>query len=417
VLILFVALFTVILAMAAYSIDQGLWYGKRRVAQKDADTAARSGAIALLGDNYSACEEAARTAVRNGVTGADPGTCGNNDGTATTFTKASDCVTAQINHPVGSLFARAFGVTGIDVGAQATACVGAVHTLWLTAPEAIPIVLKSNDTDDGSCFSSGSLQVGVECTIFGDTNTDPPNHPRLLASTTSATTCKGGGAPDTTKVTNGMPFLCTINTTGSCGANPDSATQCLTTAVPPADDAVFIAMRARFGKPLPPDCADDSFKEAYGYGDGFPEFAQGPEALGGIASDNETVFVRNKCFGFHPRIAVLPITDGTAAAVKPVTGFAVVYITGCTAPAGSGGGDGGDGGGDGGGGHGGGGGASMAAADGGGAFDKDCANTPTDTTEIRGVPLWIYLPDGGATPAGIDDPRTTNAPLTIFTKE
>src|SRR5437870_2189591 len=58
VLVLFVGLFTVLIALAAFSIDQGLWLGHRRIAQKDADAAVRAGAVPFVeaisaGDNPS----------------------------------------------------------------------------------------------------------------------------------------------------------------------------------------------------------------------------------------------------------------------------------------------------------------------------------------------------------------------------
>ena len=68
ILVLFVVLFSFVLALAAFSIDQGFWYGKRRVVQKDVDAAARSGAMAFLGDNYDACDQAQQTAGLNGAT-------------------------------------------------------------------------------------------------------------------------------------------------------------------------------------------------------------------------------------------------------------------------------------------------------------------------------------------------------------
>src|SRR5882724_9909820 len=48
VLLLFVAFFTVLLVFAGITIDQGLWLGHRRAAQKDADAAARAGAAQYI---------------------------------------------------------------------------------------------------------------------------------------------------------------------------------------------------------------------------------------------------------------------------------------------------------------------------------------------------------------------------------
>ncbi|MDE3096661.1 MAG: Tad domain-containing protein, partial [Chloroflexota bacterium] len=141
-LLLFVGLFTVLLVFAGFAIDQGMWLGHRRVAQKDADTAARGGALAYLADmsTNSPCNEAAQQAAHiaqhNGAGVPNPSTCSGTD-PKTQFTAKSSCtdgqgttfaavpsVEVQINEAQRSLFTSAFGVTSIDVGASATACVG-----------------------------------------------------------------------------------------------------------------------------------------------------------------------------------------------------------------------------------------------------------------------------------------------------
>ena len=49
-LVLFVVLFSLIIGIAAFSIDQGVWLGERRISQKDADAAARAGASVYIDD-------------------------------------------------------------------------------------------------------------------------------------------------------------------------------------------------------------------------------------------------------------------------------------------------------------------------------------------------------------------------------
>jgi hypothetical protein len=141
VLLLWVAMFTVLLAMAAMTIDRGLWLGGRREAQKTADAAARGGALVYVGNpglapGGSGCndasQQAAHIAQHNGASVPNPDSCTGTDPN-TKFTASETCpassgnvpsITAQINRGEPALFSRAFGISGIDTGATAVACVG-----------------------------------------------------------------------------------------------------------------------------------------------------------------------------------------------------------------------------------------------------------------------------------------------------
>jgi hypothetical protein len=170
VLVLFVALFTVLLVAAAFSIDQGMWVGHRRVAQKDADTAARGGAMAFLASqsNFSQAESQARlVATQNGVP----------FNTDTKFTAHHDCdgvafsandvpsITAQINEPAPSLFSLPFLPDGIkELGATATACVGQPSGLSGSDPLYVGPDVSSPDP---KCFDSdGNPKIGSICPIM-----------------------------------------------------------------------------------------------------------------------------------------------------------------------------------------------------------------------------------------------------------
>ncbi|HYM14897.1 MAG TPA: hypothetical protein VEZ14_05010, partial [Dehalococcoidia bacterium] len=182
-LLLFVAIFSVILMLGAFAVDQGLWLAKRRVSQKDADVAARGGAIALLisatapqgdpaGSSTGGCDAGSAVAGANLVAG------GNVD-----CTQAAHCLTnsdgmpsvaVTIHRPVLGLFSRLplvnQGISGvIDTAASATACIGTTTRLAIgaDAPQAAPIVLDQRDTDPNSCFSNAQLVYGKECVVFG----------------------------------------------------------------------------------------------------------------------------------------------------------------------------------------------------------------------------------------------------------
>ena len=184
ILVLFVVLFSFVLALAAFSIDQGFWYGKRRVVQKDVDAAARSGAMAFLGDNYDACDQAQQTAGLNGATLSASTGC-DADG---------KCVTTRSEQEVTSLFARFFNIDGIDIGAESVACIGSAQGVHAfrgdSGPDGMPVALAPGGSRD--CFAGGTLQVGRECVIWGALDrADTPPHNRLRWWTDEATIEQG----------------------------------------------------------------------------------------------------------------------------------------------------------------------------------------------------------------------------------
>lgn len=173
VLILTVGIFTVFLLLGAFAIDQGVWYAKRRESQKDADTAARGGAMALLQNLNAASaaeDEARRVADQNLVP----------DNENTTFQYETNCETfdpgityagvpavhAEVNRPTSSLFGRIFGIDGLqDLGAQATACVGNPSRLTGIDPF---YIAPSADRPEPECFDAqGNPRLGSICAIMG----------------------------------------------------------------------------------------------------------------------------------------------------------------------------------------------------------------------------------------------------------
>lgn len=184
-LILFMFAFSLVLALGAFAIDQGFWYGRHTVSQKDADAAARAGAIAQLGDSYKPCKYADATASENGSALTFDLGCEQTprleDSYASTDCPASGIsgpfrgsMTATVIQNTPSLFARFFGIDSINVGATSTACVGSVTKLRAdlrtkpdAANEALPIVLQATANGTSSCFANGMLSMGRECVIFG----------------------------------------------------------------------------------------------------------------------------------------------------------------------------------------------------------------------------------------------------------
>jgi hypothetical protein len=177
VLLMFVAIFTVLLAVAVIAIDQGVWLGERRISQKDADTSTRWAAFAFVTGRTAAhgadAEQRARdTAEANLADLAhedfdviiDLNECRDyNDN----LVANAPSVRVQIGEDTGALFGRLFGVAGITVGAEATACVGSLNAAKGLRPWAIPITSSECFEHDGTKYQP---LFGATCIIRHDDN-------------------------------------------------------------------------------------------------------------------------------------------------------------------------------------------------------------------------------------------------------
>jgi hypothetical protein len=393
--VLFVVFFTIFLALAGYAIDQNFFFGRRRVAQRDADAAARGGALAYMRDvnapDFAAAaaraEEVASSNTPDGppldaATGA--GNCPLPGGA--TIPDAPS-LRVEVEQTAPSLFLRAFGVSSIDVSARATACVGAVTDLrWDDATndpngDAINILLDESDVNPGGCFEGGTLVYGRECIIFA-AHTLPDGHPRLIAGYDpgdiddcfQGDTVPGG----INGIEDGVAFTCSV------GDAIDSETP----NPPGHHQQVIGSMRNRIqsgsGCSHEALAADDSFQNALGNGDGGFGEAPLPVALGGPATDY--VYVQNDCFD-HPRVVLLPVTDDGGASIS---GWTAVFILGCfdlTVPISPG-----------------------------AATTNDCppGGGPAEDKDVRGIPIRIFVTEGAI---GDIDSTGNPAPLTIQTVE
>jgi hypothetical protein len=356
VLVLFAILFTVILVIAGFAIDQGFWYGERRVVQKDADLAARAGALAYMTSltNTSGAEAAARdAAVANG---ASPGdltvlshalSCTTPDGTVS----GAPQVEVRIEKTTRGLFTSLPLVSddtdGIEIGARSVACAGGVRTLEVdnsnnpsssqNTLKAIPIVLRSDAGGPGSCFSGGALRLGQECVIWGALRGYPESR-RIGYSDpgSGGNDCRGSGNPDLHDDTeDGIDFTCTVTTGSSCDDDVCVRIETVDNDDEGEQEDLFQGMNHRLEDDTDCDSIEGgdtneaSFQNAFGNADGDPSIAPDPPALGGSGTANH-VWVQNDCFD-NPRIVVLPIITGgsNGSGSRPVRGFAVVYLTGC----------------------------------------------------------------------------------------
>jgi len=370
VLILFVALFTVLLLFAAFSIDQGLWLNHRRIAQKDADAAARAGAAAYLKSisdgeispsiaTYATAQAGAlKVSAANGA-GTTVGTApvfapGCDASTVTTCARASCPLTVgtpiagapsveiAVPRPAPGLFVRALGGGDAnDIGAKSTACVGSVKTIQITDHGGLPLAIY---TDDSSCFdtsvSPSVPRIGSQCVLK---NAAQGNQSRGYFLPPPDADCWDNGTPPGTDViTGGVNFTCQLNTSSGANCPPspgETRTDCINSFNGTVGQNVPDDFVARLTRTTDNNCptgatdpGSDAFSDIFSYADGRPGPVKGPPGLNSPPNVNVftsavdpfgTVYVHNACS--TPRTALIIISDPS----EQVLGFAAVYIVGC----------------------------------------------------------------------------------------
>jgi hypothetical protein len=349
ILILFVVMSTLIFALAAFAIDQGYWYGRRREVQNTADASARAGAIAQLGRPTGSCvpsspacalpcREAALTAIENWLDVSNqcddgPTETDFNDLGASGGPSGSRCVEAVIDDIGASMFSSLFGVISIDIGARAIACAGTVRAIETFAgnegPDGVAVVM--GPTGNRDCFSGNSLRVGFECVVWGAMDESGQQHNRLLW--TDEEDCAGVINGSAAQISSGVAWKCDqedddevetteINDVADGGMNQDDVLFAFRTRLNNTTTCDFV----EFGAGPP-----QSFRNAFARGDGLANAPSvPPPAFLGGGSSRTSIYVQNDCFD-NPRIVVMPITfdNGASGGDKDVDGFAIVYLTGC----------------------------------------------------------------------------------------
>jgi hypothetical protein len=333
VLVLFAVFFSSMLLLLAFAIDQGFWYGRRRVAQGDVDSVAREGAFGYfsgLDDEASARARALSSAAANAASGVEPDPDASSCDLGSTTVSGAPSITVQERNNVPGLFSRLPLIggdnSGVEVGAEATACVGAVQALEVAdiydnSPDpgdntlkSIPIALEADSSR--SCFDGGSaLDVGHECVLLGPL--DETNDARLLFSTPLPTRCEGGPNANVSDIEDGIAYTCEVATGNGCSGNMT----CVDIDRTDRDQQInaFFAMNERLDEA--PGC-DNSFSNAFGS-------AYAPPKFGGRSVDAGRVYVQSGCFHSH-RIVVLPIVENQGGnSPRNVLGFTTVYLTGC----------------------------------------------------------------------------------------
>jgi len=342
-IVFFVVAFSIVLALAAFVIDQGVFVNNRRVAQKDADAAARAGAskfISAISDGVAPMSRAAEAearaekyATQNGAdvplplknTSPD---CPTIDGTI----EDAPAIEVGVRRPAPNLFSRYFPGAGAgdDIGARSTACVGSATTISPAQFEGIPVEIRNDDTALNSCFTAGVARIGMQCVIKGASQ---GTHPRGLFFVPDPSECDGtgGGISDITAgIVSGIDYTCQINTGSAC-----TQTTCVDPDNADAGNALRIAFRDRLARTN--TCGADTFQATFSYADGNPATVKGPPGLANpvnpviinldTTDPATTVYALKACFS--PRVSLIVISDASGTPGSRVRGFAAVYITGC----------------------------------------------------------------------------------------
>lgn len=421
---LFVIMFTVLLAISAYAIDQGFWYGRATVHQRNADVIARSAAFAMLGAQ-NPVTQANNIAGDNQIdpVGVELVSCPG----------GASGVRVTVERDAPSLFSRFFDIANISIAADSTACAGTSNMVelqesdfWQSGDDlerGLPFVLVRGV---GDCFTGNNLRIGQECTIWNRLAFDAPgpgNFERLLWRTGGGGQCLGSQPPVRWRTDNAQElFRCRAlpsNANGCPGNSAQDALECVRTRFVPATDDnwqedIFEEIDDRLDQDV--DCAGAdsySFRQAFSTVDGADP---APPPISNASAS--TVYVQDNCFN-NPRVAILPIINSTGSdgTGRPVVGFAAVYLTGCYFESGD---------------------PTTASS----AESRTCnnSNAPDDPTpncnsnrrdereviecyELRGIPIRIYLPDeGSVSPSSMQQNpfgamSDTSRPLTILTVE
>ena len=409
-ILLFVAVFSVILAMGAVALDQGFWLGRHRATQAAADAAARAGALAYVADTGASTGCAAATPRRAAAANAKDNRIDVNvascSGPQSTFAAASNCqgaanrpsVRAAVGQELRAFFAGAFGIDRIETTAEATACVGTILAMGIdhnrddNITSGLPVYIRSDDTYNGrGCFSGGAPKIGQQCVIVRACER------RGGFPLSQADDCTFGGQPVRSGLfeipdddecegnssfstildyieDRDMALFCRVNTSNGCPGD-----EVCVVPISPADDAqeharILNAFHVRLEN-APNSC--NEFSELFKRVDG-GNVAR-PWAGGG--NPPTTVYYRDPDCDMQDagRTGLIMLTDSSGARVR---GFAVVYITGCFTR-----------------------GSSFTAS------ENDC-DSRGDDYEVRGVLLRTFTPEGDRGDLGPVS-GTINIPYTL----
>jgi hypothetical protein len=346
---MFVASFTLLLLVAAFAVDQGLWLGERRISQKDADTAARGGAFAYLTDQFAHAEAIARAQATADANLAD---LSHDDTDWITSDQCHDyngdflfngpSITVRIGEETGALFGNIFGIGGITVGAEATACVGSVRSM----DHFTPFAIQSNPDVDQQpdylrCFDDSTepptplfgsvcvLRVAPGECVSGQCGYLSLHHD----------SCGTSGSSE-------LGHYLIYGAAGTCSIGDEVETRTGQSVA-----SLRHALNERLSFEIDPDYRPQTCDAQFGNNDTYDDFHEVFSVIGAgpVVPSPDNVFVENNCrlevtatlgqgnnaqtmeYEFIPRLVNLIITDRfeQGSQTTTITGFAGFYLIGC----------------------------------------------------------------------------------------
>lgn len=339
-LVLFVVIFSIILAMGAFAVDQGLAYGKHGVAQNNADSASRAGAYGCLLDlsdgTSSTCDgvKAMTGATSNASANLNASAIVTHPSCPESSGGSFPSLTAEIDKTSPSMFGKLFRIGDYTAKAIATTCVGAVSGIASTSSIASPIPLaplwfaqpgnSGSDPNRQNCGAGASANAtfaGRLCVIF---STDA--HPSFGTFYELSGQC--GPKNFNNGSHNGDIYAGISNglTTFACSTAGPTLTDYYGSSSWARSILDAFANRLPLGEP----CGGVSsvsggiaaVMETLGGNPAKPTGASPP----GIDDPASTIYRKQSCPS--QRLVLVPLVTGGGA--KTVTGFAAVYVTGCT---------------------------------------------------------------------------------------
>jgi hypothetical protein len=340
-LVLFVAIFSVIMAMGAFAVDQGLAYGRHGLAQSNADTAARAGAYGCVESmsegasvssacNLDAEDAAEKNAIANLVDPNDLTTDGDNECLGV-GNNDFPSMAAEVDKTSPSLFGGLLGIGEYTAKSRATACVGAVSGLRDGDTPLIPVwfsdTRNSHDQNDDYCGDPPdqlATSAGEPCVIFS-THGGSLDSAGLFTRGSGNTTC---GPTNDQGVVDGLAG----GLTGyQCAVNQQLHDEGV------SDDAVLDAFQARLDGA--DDCTGGSSNSQTAFGETMlgigDEVADGPDFVfrddsgSGPGDDDQDTTIYKKQSCDSPRLVLVPLVNSTSSSTKQIVGFTAIYILGC----------------------------------------------------------------------------------------
>jgi Flp pilus assembly protein TadG len=347
---MFVAIFSVILGMGAFALDQGLAYGKHGVAQGAADAASRAGAYGCLldlSDNTSSnCggTKATTGATKNANANLNANVILTNPNCPGSSGGSFPSVAAEIDKTSPSLFGRGLGVGNYTAKAITTTCVGTVTTVSANpSVSALPLPLMPiwfagtssssgsdpNKSNCGAGSSNSATFAGRMCVVF-TTDSHLQSAGTFYDGSAASVKCGPSSSGNIDNAISGgglTTFKCTVPGSGVTGVSSTVTDYYGSSSWARSILDAFEGPLPASGEPCSGGwvilSAIQNVVQTLG-----GNTAKPAGATSGSADPVSTVYRQQNCAS--KRLVLVPLVNNTGSSTKTISGFAAVYIVGCS---------------------------------------------------------------------------------------